>query len=102
MASEASQYLFTFVYFYYRASTPQMRPFIYGNRFDTTIIDLDETSLLMRQALNFLAHIAYQGGVILFLARQPQLVHLVEKAAMESGEYAHCRKWRTEILLSHM
>ena len=79
-----------------------MRPFIYGHRFDTTIIDLDETSLLLRQALNFLAHIAYQGGIILFMARQPQIVHLVEKAAIECGEYAMCRKWRTEILLAHM
>ncbi len=74
-----------------------MKPFIYGNRFDTAIINLDETALLLRQALNFLAHIAYNGGIILFLARQPQLVHLVERAAIESGEYAHCRKWQTAI-----
>lgn len=82
--------------------TPQMKPFVYGTRFNTSIIDLDETSLLLRQALNFMAHIAYKGGIILFLARQPQLVHMVEKTALESGEYAHCRRWKTTILTAHL
>ena len=59
-----------------------MKPFIYGNRFNTAIIDLDETALLLRQALNFLAHVAYNEGIILFSVRQPQLVHLVERAAI--------------------
>ena len=81
-----------------KAETLQMRPFIYGRRFETSIIDLDESALLLRQALNFLAHLSYKGGIVLFLARQPQLVHLVEKAAIEMGEYAHCREWLTTIL----
>jgi len=79
------------------STSAQMKPFIYGNRFNTAIIDLDETALLLRQALNFLAHIAYKEGVILFSVRQPQLVHLVERAAIECGEYAHCRKWRSTL-----
>ena len=40
-----------------------MRPFIYGSRFNTSIIDLNETTILLRQALNFLAHVAYRGIV---------------------------------------
>lgn len=48
-------------------------------RFDVCIFDLDETAHLLRQALNFLAHIAYRGGIILFVVRQPQIVHLVER-----------------------
>jgi len=82
------------------STSVQMKPFIYGNRFNTAIIDLDETALLLRQALNFLAHVAYNEGIILFSVRQPQLVHLVERAAIECGEYAHCRKWRTTIFTS--
>ena len=54
----------------HKLATDQMRPFIYGNRFGVNIIDLDETALLLRQALNFLAHIAYRNGIILFVARQ--------------------------------
>merc|ERR1712154_94063 len=49
--------------------SPQMKPFVYGTRFNTSIINLDETALLLRQALNFLAHIAYNEGVILFAVR---------------------------------
>ena len=91
--------LFNFTPFF-RSLSPQMRPFIYGTRFDTTIIDLNETAILLRQALNFLAHMAYKGGIIMFMVRQPQLVHMVEQAAIESGEYAHCRPWNPQILLA--
>ena len=79
-----------------RSLCPQMRPFIFGTRFDTCIFDLDETALLLRQALNFIAHIAHRGGIILFVARQPQIVHMVERTAIECGEYAQCRQWVTE------
>jgi len=78
-----------------RSLTPQMKPFIFGTRFDTCIFDLDETALLLKQALNFMAHIAYRGGIILFVARQPQMVHMVERTAVECGEYAQCRQWDT-------
>ena len=84
----------------FRATSAEMKPFIYGNRFNTAIIDLDETALLLRQALNFLAHIAYKEGIVLFSVRQPQLVHLVERTAIECGEYAHCRKWKSTIFLA--
>ena len=80
-----------------RSLLPQMRPFIYGTRFDTCIFDLDETALLLRQALNFMAHVAHQGGIILFVSRQPQMVHMVERTAVECGEYSQCRQWSTEI-----
>ena len=59
------------------------------------IFDLDETALLLRQALNFIAHVAHRGGIILFVARQPQIAHLVERTAIECGEYAQCRQWST-------
>jgi hypothetical protein len=76
---------------------PQMKPFIYGTRFNTCIFDLDETALLLTQALNFIAHVAHRGGIILFVARQPQISHLVERTAIECGEYAQCRQWSTEV-----
>lgn len=80
-----------------RSLTTQMRPFIFGTRFDTCIFDLDETALLLRQALNFIAHISHKGGIVLFVSRQPQMAHMVERTAIECGEYAVCRQWNTEI-----
>ena len=28
---------------------------------------------------------------------QPQILHMVERTALECGEYAHCRKWNPAI-----
>ena len=80
-----------------RSMVPQMRPFIFGTRFDMCVFDLDETALLLKQALNFIAHVAHRGGIILFIARQPQMGHMVERTAVECGEYAQCRQWPTEV-----
>ncbi|OXU18295.1 hypothetical protein TSAR_004024 [Trichomalopsis sarcophagae] len=74
-----------------------MRPFIYGSRLGHLIFDLDHTAKLLREALNFTAHIAYNQGIILFLCRNPQNTHLVEKTAKECGEFAHTRRWRGGI-----
>lgn len=70
-----------------------MRPFIFGTRLEVDIIDLEQTLPLLQDALNFAAHIAYNRGVILFVSRHLQTVPLVEKAAIDCGEYAHCRRW---------
>ena len=69
------------------------------------VLDLDQTALHFRQALNFIAHIAYRwvhrvtdsskqffvlqvalgivfsfrGGIILFVCRQPPLIHMVDR-----------------------
>ena len=71
-----------------------MKPFIYGSRLGHLIFDLDQTAELLREALNFTAHIAYNSGIILFIARSPQVAHLVEKTAYECGEFSHTRKFR--------
>ena len=77
---------------------PSMRPFIFGSRFESTIFDLDLTAFHLRQALNFTAHVAYRKGIILFVTRSAQTMHLVENTAIECGEYAHTRAWETTVL----
>ena len=47
-----------------RSLTAGMAPFVFGTRFDMCVIDLDQTAVLLRQALNFIAHTAYKGGNI--------------------------------------
>lgn len=73
---------------------PHMRPFLFGNRLGVDIIDLNQTSALLGDALNFTAHIAHRQGIILLLTRVPQNVSFVEQVALSCGEYSHCRKWR--------
>ncbi|XP_074661842.1 small ribosomal subunit protein uS2m-like [Tubulanus polymorphus] len=77
----------------YGTRNPYMLPYIYGNRQDVDIIDLDQTLSLLRDALNFAAHVAFRDGIILFLGRNRQMMPLIEKTAQECGEYAHCRYW---------
>lgn len=75
-----------------------MEPYLYGCRLDQDIIDLDQTMEHLQQALNFTAHVAYRGGIILFVSRKRQFVHLVENTAKGCGEYAHTRYWQGGLL----
>ena len=70
-----------------------MKPYLYGCRLDVDIIDLDQTLSHIHRALNFLAHIAFRKGIILFLMKSQQYGHLVEQLALDSEEYAHTRPW---------
>ena len=49
-----------------------MKQFVFGSRLGHLIIDLDQTAALLRDALNFTAHIAFRGGIILFVGRTAQ------------------------------
>ncbi|XP_064616430.1 small ribosomal subunit protein uS2m-like [Liolophura sinensis] len=72
---------------------PYMAPYIFGCRLGVDLIDLEQSVPLLQDALNFTAHIAYQGGIILFISRNKQNMPLVERTAKEAGEYVHCRYW---------
>ncbi|XP_076244360.1 mitochondrial ribosomal protein S2 [Calliopsis andreniformis] len=76
---------------------PRMSPFIFGSRLGHLIIDLDQTAELLRQALNFAAHIAFRDGLILFIAKNPQISFIVEQTAKKCNEYAHTRHWKLGI-----
>ena len=45
-------------------------------------------------ALNVLSHIAYRGGIILFVSTHPQFEELTQRTARECGEYFVTRRWR--------
>ena len=58
---------------------PYMAEFLVGARLGHCVFDLERTAQLLRDALNFTAHIAYRGGIVLFVCRAPQHVHLVSQ-----------------------
>uniref|UniRef100_A0A5S6R5N3 Small ribosomal subunit protein uS2m n=1 Tax=Trichuris muris TaxID=70415 RepID=A0A5S6R5N3_TRIMR len=72
----------------------RMKVFLYGHRLGVCIFDLDQTRFHLLQALNFVAHIAYRNGVILFVTQDRATMHMVEAAARVVGEYSHCRQWQ--------
>ena len=70
-----------------------MIPYIFGNRLGVDIIDLEQTLPHLQQALNFLAHVAFLDGIVMFVSRHLQTITMVESMAVRCGEYAHCRTW---------
>jgi small subunit ribosomal protein S2 len=74
-----------------------MSEFIFGTRINTDIINLEKTVPYLRRALNFAAHIAFRKGIILFITRYPQHIPLVERTALETEEYSHCRLWENGV-----
>ncbi|XP_058462019.1 small ribosomal subunit protein uS2m isoform X2 [Malaya genurostris] len=74
-----------------------MKGYLYGSRLGHCILDLDKTAEYLRLALNITAHVAYRDGIILFINRSPQNGHMVDKTAIECGEYSHTRFWRSGI-----
>nr|CAD7447914.1 unnamed protein product [Timema bartmani] len=75
----------------------RMRPFIFGSRLGHLVFDLDITGYHLRQALNFIAHTAFNDGLMLFVYRGAQNAQLVQQTAKECGEFAHTRFWRGGI-----
>lgn len=75
-----------------------MEPYIFGSRLGQDIIDLEQTAAHLQLALNFMAHVAYRGGIILFVGRSRQFSHLIETTARNCGEYAHTRYFKGGLL----
>jgi len=71
-----------------------MKPYLFGCRMNTDVIDLDKTLVHMKLALNFIAHMSYRHAVILFIMQSSQFGHEIEKVAEECGQYSHTRIWK--------
>ncbi|KPM08288.1 28S ribosomal protein S2, mitochondrial-like protein, partial [Sarcoptes scabiei] len=72
---------------------PYMKPYIFGSRLGHLILDLDQTVKLLQEALNFIAHISFRNGIILFINKSATTGHIVERLAMNCQEFSHCRDW---------
>src|SRR5439155_20889870 len=75
------------VHFGHRASrwNPKMRPYIYGKRNLSHIIDLRETVRGLLRAHRFLAQLASKGSLVLFVGTKRQAKDIVEREAGRCG-----------------
>ncbi len=83
------------VHFGHRASrwNPKMRPYIYGKRNLIHIIDLRETVRGLLRAYRFLAKVASQGSLVLFVGTKRQSKEAIEREARRCGMPYVSERW---------
>jgi len=83
------------VHFGHRASrwNPKMRPYIYGKRNLIHIIDLRETVRGLLRAYRYLAKVASQGSLVLFVGTKRQAKETIEKEAARCGMPFVSERW---------
>jgi small subunit ribosomal protein S2 len=83
------------VHFGHRASrwNPKMRPYIYGKRNLIHIIDLRETVRGMLRAYRFLAKVASEGRLVVFVGTKRQAREAIETQAARCGMPFVSERW---------
>lgn len=76
-----------------RRWNPKMRPFLYGSRNGTHIIDLDQTVQLFRRAFNFLSDTIARGGHVMFVGTKRQAQDIVREEAQRASQYYVVNRW---------
>ena len=72
---------------------PKMQPFIFGQRSNINIIDLEKTATQLQIALNFVTEKVANGGTVLFASTKLQAGPLIEKYAKECGMPYITNRW---------
>jgi small subunit ribosomal protein S2 len=72
---------------------PAMAPYIYGERNNIHIINLQKTVPLLYQALEVARDVAANNGRILFVGTKPQAAEIVAEAAKRCGQYYVNHRW---------
>lgn len=66
---------------------------LYGERLGVCVFDLEITRQCLLNALNFVAHLAFNGGIFLFLTTNKSSMLMVEEMASKVKQYSHTRRW---------
>src|SRR6187402_2616936 len=76
-----------------RRWNPKMRPYLYGSRNGTHIIDLDQTVQLFRRAFSFLSDVVARGGHVMFVGTKRQAQDIVREEAQRAAQYYVVNRW---------
>lgn len=77
---------------------PKMKPFIYGDRNQVHIINLEKTEEQLQAVLPAIKQMAAEGKQILFVTTKPQARDLVKQAAIECGMPYLTERWLGGLL----
>jgi len=72
---------------------PKMRPYIFGERNQIHIINLEKTLPLFEEACNFLGSIAANGGNVMFVGTKRQASKVIREAATRSASPYVDHRW---------
>lgn len=72
---------------------PKMAPFIYTQRNNIHVLDLEKTRTKLTEALNFAKDLAARGGTLLFVGTKRQAKEEVRKAAESAGMPYVVTRW---------
>lgn len=72
---------------------PKMAKFVFGDRNNLSIINLDQTAIHLHAALKAVREIAKNNGRILFVATKKQAFDAVEESAKRCGQYYVNQRW---------
>jgi len=72
---------------------PKMRPYIFGERNQIHIINLEKTLPLFEEACNFLGKVAANGGNIMFVGTKRQASKVIREAATRSASPYVDHRW---------
>jgi small subunit ribosomal protein S2 len=72
---------------------PKMKPFIFEQRNQIYIINLDETVKQLHRAIDFLREVARRGGKILFVGCKKQAQEAIKEAALAAGQFYVNQRW---------
>jgi small subunit ribosomal protein S2 len=76
-----------------RRWNPRMEPYLFGVRNGIHIIDLEQTSPLLYQALNAVRDVVAGGGRVLFVGTKRQAGEKVAESARRCGQYFVNHRW---------
>lgn len=76
-----------------RRWNPKMKPFIFGERSNVHIIDLQQTVPMLYTAMTALQQIASKGGRVLFVGTKRQAADPIKAAAERCGQYYVNHRW---------
>ncbi len=76
-----------------RRWNPKMKPFIFGVRNGIHILDLEQTSPMLAQAMQAVRDVVANGGRVLFVGTKRQAQDIIADAAERCGQYYVNHRW---------
>jgi len=77
---------------------PKMKPYIITQRNGIYIVDLRQTAVAFREALEFLRGVSADGGTVMFVGTKRQAQDAVREAAERTGMYFVNQRWLGGLL----